>query len=265
MPEIPQKDLDALKKAITDAKIALSQKTDKATITRELVAGLLTTELRPVLLKLNENIAALKDIKIVTPPIEVQDVKATIKVDVPPVKVPDIKIPEIKIPEIKVPPIKMPKMKAAPVNVNIPDIIVPEIKVPPINVKVPAIQTDKLIRAIEEAIKGITIRPPSVSVSGGRGGAKPATQPTSINVAMATSGTEYSAILPPGTKNFTAKLRSTSANLLISYSAGGTSDNFITLTRGQTYTSPEGMDLTNIKIYLQANANTQVAEIVCWT
>lgn len=258
MPEISQKTLDALIRKV-------EKKDDKATIVREMMAGFLIPELKPILRELSNNVKELKNLKITTPPIEMQEVKANVVANVPDVIVPEIKIPDVKIPDIKVevPEIKIPKIKAPSVTVKVPEIKIPEIKIPAI--KVPEIKTDRLVKAIVDAITGLKIKAPSVNVSGGSRGVRPATQATSINLAMATSGTEYSAKIPDSTKNFTVKLRSTSATLLVSYSDGGTADSFTTLTRGQTYTSPDGMDLNGVIIYLQANANTQVAEITCWT
>lgn len=220
MPEISQQVLDATNKALAVAKAKLIQKEDKATITREVVAGLLATELKPVLVKLNENIEALKNIKIVTPPIEVQEVKANVNASVPEIKIPEIKIPEIKAPSVTV---NVPKVKTPIVNVNVPDVIVPEIKIPTIKIpkiKVPEINTD----AIYKGVDSNTAKPlpviltddkgkfykslmTAISSGGGGGGAssdplKSVATPVVSNTLLVSADTEYSVILSKGTKKF---------------------------------------------------------------
>jgi len=222
MPEISQKTLDVLTEALATAKSKLIQKEDKATITREVVAGLLATELKPVLEKLNANVDALKNIKIVTPPIEVQPIKANVSANVPEIKMPEIKIPEIKVPDVIIPEIKIPKAKAPVVNITVPDVIVPEIKIPAIKMskmKAPVLDTDAIYKGVNNDKakplpvvltdeKGKFYKAIMTAISGGGGGGgsfealKSVSTPVVSNTLLAAGDTQYSVVLSKGTKKF---------------------------------------------------------------
>jgi hypothetical protein len=90
-----------------------------------------------------------------------------------------------------------------------------------------------------------------------------ATTPNIYNLSMAVSGTEYSQVLSPSTKKIQIKTRDRSARLRIAFVSGDTNVTWITIEPGSVYFE-ENLDLSGVTIYLQANKNTQIAEILEW-
>lgn len=216
--------------ATSKSKLASLEKQTQA----DQIARTLNTAIRPLFQVVQQFGATSK---------KIEEALKGFKAEAPIVNIPAQ--PAVKIPDSKAPIVNIPK----PDPVKFPDTMKIDDKSP---LKVSFVNE-----------KGKAMSFPVASGGGGRG-VRPATQASVINLEMATSGTEYSAKIPDSTKNLTIKLRSTSATLLVAYSEGGTVDSFTTLTRGQTYTTPEGMDLNDVTIYLQADDNTQVAEITYW-
>lgn len=91
-----------------------------------------------------------------------------------------------------------------------------------------------------------------------------AVNPVTVNVAMASAGTEYTLALPSTTVKFVFKLRGT-ADVQFAYSAGTTGTTYVTIPRLNFYSesalTPSGV----VNLYFQANKPAQVAEVVYWT
>lgn len=93
-----------------------------------------------------------------------------------------------------------------------------------------------------------------------------ASSPTIYNVPAPLANTEYSQVLPAGTKKFTTKLRSGvgAANLQFAYVAGQSGTVFIKVPFGSYY-EEEGLNLTSpITFYFQTDNTGQTLEMVAW-
>lgn len=99
--------------------------------------------------------------------------------------------------------------------------------------------------------------PQSISISG-------ATNPTTVNVPMLLAATEYSYILPTGTKQFLMKLQGPSP-FQVSYVLGESSTNFLTVPWGCFYAESDLALNAPVTIYFQSSAASQTAEIRIWT
>lgn len=91
-----------------------------------------------------------------------------------------------------------------------------------------------------------------------------ATNPSIVTVSMVTAGTEYSAVLPSGTKQYRIRLRDL-ANLQLSYTAGQSNVLYTSIPRG-CFIAEWDLNLSApTTIYFQSPSANQVAEIVLWT
>lgn len=82
------------------------------------------------------------------------------------------------------------------------------------------------------------------------------------NVAMTTADTEYSFVLPEGTKKFTLKLRDY-ADLKIALTAAASGTTYLTVPRGVTY-SEDALTTVGTTLYFQSPQASQVLEIITW-
>jgi len=87
--------------------------------------------------------------------------------------------------------------------------------------------------------------------------------PSIFNIQALSSSTEYSQLLPTGTVQFLLRARN-KAKIAISYIANTTTVNFITVMPGNIYLV-EGVKLTNSTIYMKANKDNTVIEILTWS
>lgn len=86
--------------------------------------------------------------------------------------------------------------------------------------------------------------------------------PIVINKTLTTQNTEYSQVLPAGTKCFTLQAR-TATDIKLCFTALASDTTYITLKSGSSY-SEEGIDLSNKTLYMQAASDGVVIEIVAW-
>ena len=92
----------------------------------------------------------------------------------------------------------------------------------------------------------------------------PGTTPTIYNVALTTANTEYSQLLPTGTRKIDAKLRATNALLKIAFVSTESGSNYITIPYGSSL-HLENVDLSSVTIYAQSPTASQTLEILAWT
>jgi len=305
MPDVSQETLDAIAKAMSGVKNKLEQQQNIKFVSRE-VTGLLVAGLKPTFAQFESTIrtallnylSEIKNIRITTPPIGVQDIKANVQAHIPEIKIPEINtksieeairqglkgikipapiIPEIKVPEIKIPEVKMPKVK---------DIVVPKHPVSflggdlgktKVNVNkdnpLPVILTDekgKFYKALMTAI----------SAGGGGGGnsfeeLKSVTTPVISNTLLAVADTEYSVILSKGTKKFkiyavdSTRVLPHSAVLRYSYTSLGNGSwaakTCVPIPRGN-YNQEEGLNLKEpTTIYFSSpTGGNAVVIIIAW-
>lgn len=90
-----------------------------------------------------------------------------------------------------------------------------------------------------------------------------AENPEIYNIALATAGTEYTAPLNNATKKFLIRARNKST-LRVAFEAGGTTSEWITVNSGAVFYE-ENLSLSGVTIYIQANQNSEIAEILEWT
>lgn len=87
--------------------------------------------------------------------------------------------------------------------------------------------------------------------------------PTIQNITLTNAGTEYSFIIPMSTKRFEMRVRG-SAKAQFSFTSGQSNVNFLTLNYGCLY-SQDNLALTaNLNVYIQANNNSQILEVLSW-
>ncbi len=94
-----------------------------------------------------------------------------------------------------------------------------------------------------------------------------ASTPTIYNVSAPVAGTEYSQVIPAGTKRFTAKLRTGGggANLQFSYVLGTSGTTFIKVPFGSFY-EEQGLNTTSpITFYFQSDKASQTLEMIVWS
>lgn len=89
-----------------------------------------------------------------------------------------------------------------------------------------------------------------------------AESPTVANVDMPSATTEYSYLLPDGTKQFLIRTRS-GASFQVAYVSGQTGSNYLTISRGSFYSESE-LTTNNLTVYFQSQEANQTAEIVSW-
>lgn len=92
--------------------------------------------------------------------------------------------------------------------------------------------------------------------------------PVIYNVAITTTNTEYSQVLPGSCRHFSVQC-STSADLRIAFTAGlvaASTAPYGTVKAGTAYTTPEKMDspLGGLTLYLANTGGSVVAEIIAW-
>lgn len=101
---------------------------------------------------------------------------------------------------------------------------------------------------------------PQISVSGGL---TPVSNPTIANVALTLAATEYSYVVPPGTKRIQVTNRSFQ-QMRLAYVSGGTNTAWITVPAGAQYSEVD-LAVTSLTLYIQVPATAgTVAEIVVW-
>jgi hypothetical protein len=92
-----------------------------------------------------------------------------------------------------------------------------------------------------------------------------ATTPITYNVLAPVAGTEYSQVIPVGTKRFMAKVRSGDAKTQFAYVSGQSGTNYTTIRAGVFY-EEINLNLTApITFYFQTNLAGQVLEMLVWT
>jgi hypothetical protein len=102
---------------------------------------------------------------------------------------------------------------------------------------------------------------PSVSVTGGL---TPVSNPVIFNVVLTLAGTEYSLVIPTGTKRIEVTNRNGQQTRL-AFSSGGTSVAWLTISPGASYSEGD-LAVTSLTVYLQAPmAAGSVAEIIAWS
>jgi hypothetical protein len=88
--------------------------------------------------------------------------------------------------------------------------------------------------------------------------------PTIFNISALLSGTEYSQVIPDGTRKFILKVRGGEAALKIAFSAGGTSTTFLSVSRGANFII-SGVSLTSATVYFQVDKPGKIIEILTWS
>lgn len=91
-----------------------------------------------------------------------------------------------------------------------------------------------------------------------------AIKPFIVNVNTPLANTEYLTTLPKETKRFILRMRN-SSKCYISYVAGQTTSNFITMSCGATYSESQLTLTAPLNIYFNSVKPSEVAEIVYWT
>lgn len=89
-------------------------------------------------------------------------------------------------------------------------------------------------------------------------------RPTIYNVAMTTSGTEYSQALPLYVRKFTFQLRG-SNDCKFCFTSGESGTKYVTIKSGSSYSEEDLSSAFIITLYFQSPADSQVAEIIVWT
>lgn len=89
------------------------------------------------------------------------------------------------------------------------------------------------------------------------------TNPTVQNIAMATAGTEYSAVLPTGTTQFEIRSR-LYGKLQFSYTSGQSGTVYRTLPQGCAYSEAGLLLSAPLDIYVQSTKDNDVLEVVSW-
>lgn len=90
--------------------------------------------------------------------------------------------------------------------------------------------------------------------------------PDTINKAMAITDTEYSQVLPIGTRRLTFKLAVVGAVLKYAFSSAKLASDPITLQPGQSRTIKDiyAVTASSVTLYVSASADTQVLEVEYW-
>lgn len=88
--------------------------------------------------------------------------------------------------------------------------------------------------------------------------------PIIYNVTITDANTEYSQLLPTGTKKLTVKLRGTSALLKIAFENTKSGTTYITVPYGSSFNADD-IDMNGITIYVQSPTAAQTCEILAWT
>lgn len=96
------------------------------------------------------------------------------------------------------------------------------------------------------------------------GGLAPVSSPTIYNVALTLAGTEYSLVIPAGTKRITVRNRNNYLTRL-AYAPGGTSATWLTIDPGADYSEVD-LAVSSLTVYLQApSAAGTVVEVTTWS
>jgi hypothetical protein len=98
---------------------------------------------------------------------------------------------------------------------------------------------------------------PGISISGGN-------TPSIQNVVATTAGTEYTLVLPTGTRRFTIRSR-TFGTLKIGLNSGDTATNFISVSLGSVYAESDLLTLANITLYVASSKSSDTIEAIIWT
>lgn len=92
--------------------------------------------------------------------------------------------------------------------------------------------------------------------------------PTTYNLTLTSTNTEYSQALPAGCKHFSVQNRS-AVDMRLAFVTGKVAAStapYATIKSGGAYTSPEKMTAANVTLYLAAtSAASPVAEIIAWS
>ena len=87
--------------------------------------------------------------------------------------------------------------------------------------------------------------------------------PEIVNLSLPTANTEVSQAIPSDTKVFSVKIRGGLPLWRLSYTAGGTSTNYIEMNKGTVYKSPIA-DLGGQTVYVRTDKASQTAEFEFW-
>lgn len=87
--------------------------------------------------------------------------------------------------------------------------------------------------------------------------------PTIVNLTLTSADTEYSQLIPTGTKKFSVQCR-TDKGLKFSYIEGESGTVFHSIPEGATYTEFGVNTGPGVKIYLQSETANVVVEIIFW-
>lgn len=85
------------------------------------------------------------------------------------------------------------------------------------------------------------------------------------NLSVINSGQEYPISVPITTKRFMIKSRSGNTRIQISYTAGQTNTNFITLSAGSAYTEENLTLIAPLMLYIECNKPNQIIELISWS
>lgn len=84
--------------------------------------------------------------------------------------------------------------------------------------------------------------------------------PKILSLAMTTSGTEYSQILPAGTLRYTIRSRN-NGTIQLAFESGG---NYITIPMGSAYSEFDIRTVKDLTMYVKSTKNNDVLEILLW-
>ena len=104
---------------------------------------------------------------------------------------------------------------------------------------------------------------PTGSASSGGSGGVTVASPAIQNVILTTADTEYTVVIPVGTKRFTIKSRQ-DAVMKLAYVATESGTNYWTVGYGVCYTERE-LDGTGITLYIQSSKDGTDLEVISWT
>lgn len=116
---------------------------------------------------------------------------------------------------------------------------------------------------IGDGVEELAINPDgSINVVAATGGAS---NPLIQNISLLLADTEYTITIPSGTKKFAIRSRTGLPKMQLSYIAGQSSSNFITIYPGNIYTENDLLLQASINVYIQSSKASQIIEVVSWS
>lgn len=82
------------------------------------------------------------------------------------------------------------------------------------------------------------------------------------NLSVALAATEYSQVIPVGTRNFFVKIRGGESTFRVAFSPGDTATNYIEFCRGQHWTSPDFDGSSISTVYIRTDKAPVIAEFM---